>query len=74
MSYSKAVKLQYLVLGMVTGFVITSLVVGAVFINLGADMALNGLNVPQTGNLDDVSLENGLQGSTYQLQPAINVK
>jgi hypothetical protein len=78
MSYSKAVKLQYYGLGMATGFLMACLVAGAVFINAGADMALNTLYGGQTsslsGSLDDVYLENGLQGSTYQLQPAINVK
>jgi hypothetical protein len=73
MSYSKAVKLQYYGLGMATGFLMACLVAGALFINAGADMALNTLYVPQSGNLDDVSLDNGLQGSNVQLQPAINV-
>lgn len=77
MSYSQAVKLQYWAVGMCSGFLIASLLAGVVFIKAGADMVLNGLNVPQSAvispSLDDVSLDNGLQGSVYQLQPAISV-
>jgi hypothetical protein len=78
MSYSGLVKLQYWAIGACSGFLMACLVAGAVFINAGANMALNTLYGGQTsslsGSLDDVYLENGLQGSNYQLQPAINVK
>jgi hypothetical protein len=78
MSYSTAVKLQYWAVGACSGFLVACLIAGAVFIHAGANMALNTLYAPQTANvspsLDDVSLDNGLQGSSAQIQPAIGVK
>jgi hypothetical protein len=78
MSYSNTVKMQYYGVGLATGFLMACLVAGALFINAGAQMALNGLYVRQrvieAPSLSGVSLENGLQGSSYKLQPAVNVK